>query len=296
VAVRFGAIPFHGWAARVADAASESSLPLVMALGPASFAVVGFSWLGNTVAPLDPGLGLERALVVVVAAMTIVLGSAAATIHDDLEHVVGYGILADAGFVVLALAVVDAAVLGPVLGYLLIYVLAKSALAAWAAATRHAFDARRVTELGGWARRSPPLALGLLLVALATVGLPGVAVWENRAAVSLAALGTPLGYLFVAAGIAPAVVLGRLFVVGYGRTTPVVAAGLTPWPRLMDRTRPRNPRAALAWIAMTWADNRAPIAALWVLLLAGLSLVIAVGGLGLRDAAEAYGRLVVGRG
>jgi hypothetical protein len=47
---------------------------------------------------------------------------------------------------------------------------------------------------------------------------------------------------------------------------------------------------------MTWADNRAPIAALWVLLLAGLSLVIAVGGLGLRDAAEAYGRLIVGRG
>lgn len=296
VAIRFGAIPFHLWAARVADAASEVSLPLVMAWGPAPLAVVGLSWVGDSMAPMSPGLGVERALVVVVAALTVVLGSVAAAIHDDLEHVVGYGIIADAGFIVLALAAVDPTVLAPVLTYLLIYVVAKTAFAAWATATRQSFDARRLTELGGWARRSPPLALALLLTLIATVGLPGVAVWDARAAVSFAALGSPLGLVFVVAGLAPVLYLGRLFVVGYGRTTPVVAAGPMPWPRLLDRTRPRNLRAAVAWVVRTWSDNRAPISALWVLVLAGLTLIVALGGLGLREAAESYQRTVAGPG
>ena len=40
VAIRFGAIPFHLWAARVADAAPGVALPLLLAWGPAAFAAV----------------------------------------------------------------------------------------------------------------------------------------------------------------------------------------------------------------------------------------------------------------
>jgi hypothetical protein len=43
VAIRFGAIPFHLWAARVADAAPGVALPLLMAWGPAAFAAVALS-------------------------------------------------------------------------------------------------------------------------------------------------------------------------------------------------------------------------------------------------------------
>ena len=52
VAIRFGAIPFHLWAARVADAAPGVALPLLMAWGPAAFAAVALVWIDQSVAPL----------------------------------------------------------------------------------------------------------------------------------------------------------------------------------------------------------------------------------------------------
>src|SRR6185369_11968461 len=114
VAIRFGSIPFHLWAARVADAAPGAALPLLIAWGPAAFAAVALSWIDQSVAPLavplavDPSVAVplanERALVAGIGAITVVLGILAAGIQDDLEHVDGYTIIADAGFVVLGLA------------------------------------------------------------------------------------------------------------------------------------------------------------------------------------------------
>ena len=47
VAIRFGAIPFHLWAARLADAAPETTLPILTALAPAAFAPWS-PWPGST--------------------------------------------------------------------------------------------------------------------------------------------------------------------------------------------------------------------------------------------------------
>ena len=90
VAIRFGAIPFHLWAARVADAAPGIALPLLMAWGPAAFAAVALVWIDRSVAPLVLPLTAERALLGVIGTVSIVLGLLAAWIQDDLEHVVGY--------------------------------------------------------------------------------------------------------------------------------------------------------------------------------------------------------------
>ena len=45
VAMRFGAIPFHVWAARLADAVPEAALPILTALAPAAFAIVALAWI-----------------------------------------------------------------------------------------------------------------------------------------------------------------------------------------------------------------------------------------------------------
>ena len=65
VAMRFGAIPFHLWAARVADAAPEIALPLLMAWGPAALAVVALAWIDSSIVPVLPisgDLPAERAV------------------------------------------------------------------------------------------------------------------------------------------------------------------------------------------------------------------------------------------
>ena len=99
VAVRFGVIPFHFWAARLADAAPEVTLPVLTAWGPAALAVVALAWIDASVAPLLPEVGAERAVLIAIGLLTIVLAALAATIQDDLEHVLGYSIMGDAGVV-----------------------------------------------------------------------------------------------------------------------------------------------------------------------------------------------------
>src|SRR6185369_12502577 len=188
VAIRFGAIPFHLWAARVADAAPGVALPLLMAWGPAAFAAIALVWIDQTVAPLALPLGNERAIVASIGAVSVVLGIVAAWIQDDLEHVVGYTIAADAGFVVLALAGFDPAVWEPSRIWLLVFVVGRSAFAAWAVAIHGGFGTRRVPELTGWARRAPLLGLALVIIAAAAVGWPGLIAWQARSAIAHLAL------------------------------------------------------------------------------------------------------------
>ena len=64
VAIRLGAIPFHLWAARVADAAPGIALPLLTAWGPAAFAAVALVWIDRSVAPLALPIGVALGLVI----------------------------------------------------------------------------------------------------------------------------------------------------------------------------------------------------------------------------------------
>jgi len=67
VALRFGAIPFHLWAARLADVVPETALPILTALAPATLAVVAVAWIDSSVAPLALDLGPERAVIIAIA-------------------------------------------------------------------------------------------------------------------------------------------------------------------------------------------------------------------------------------
>lgn len=229
VAIRFGAIPFHFWAARLADAAPEIALPMLMAWGPAAFAVVALAWADQSVAPLLLPLAAERALVIVVGVASVVLGSLAAWIQDDLEHVVGYTIIADAGIAILGLAALDPAAWEPARTWLLAFVVARSALAGWAVAIRAAFGTRRVDELRGWAIRAPLLGVAFVLIVVGSIGLPGLAAWNARATLIDLTVGGPLGLLVMLGALGPLAVYARLAWLGIG--SPGEAAARAPSER-----------------------------------------------------------------
>jgi NADH:ubiquinone oxidoreductase subunit 2 (subunit N) len=144
VAMRFGAIPLHAWAARLTDTVPETTLPLVTALAPATLAIVALAWADASVAPLLLDLGSVRAVVLGVAIASIILAAIAAFIQDDIEHIVGYAIVGDAGVVLLAIAALDPAAWAPARTWILAFVASRSAFAAWAAATRAWFGTGRV--------------------------------------------------------------------------------------------------------------------------------------------------------
>ena len=307
VAIRFGAIPFHLWAARLADSAPGVALPLLMAWGPAAFAAVALVWIDRSVAPLALSFGNERSVIAAIGAIGVVLGILAAWIQDDLEHVVGYTIAADAGFVVLALAGFDPGVWEPSRIWLLVFVVGRSAFAAWVVAIHGGFGTRRLPELAGWARRAPGLALALIVIAVAAVGWPGLVAWQARSALAHLALPDVLATLVSAAPVASTAIYGRILWVGLQRTGAAVRDGRSEHPG-WPTPRPRRPMVGVSGVErllerlshgfaaildILWALpaaarlNRAPLASLAVLALAGLSFAVSGGGLGVPQAARA---------
>lgn len=290
-AIRFGAIPFHRWAARLADSAPEIALPLLLAWAPAGFAVVALTWVDRSIAPLLIPLQMERGVVLAIGVLSIVLGAGAAWLQDDVEHVVGYSIVQDAGFIILGLAILDPSAWQPARSWILVFVVAKTAFAAWAVAVRTRFGTRRIPELGGWARRSPLLGAGLLVIVIATLGVPGLLAWDVRGRlVDLSLRDGPMRALVTLGGLASLAYYGRLGVLGLRRQVAVVAAAPSDVPvRLPAETlaAPRQVAGLEARAVAAWGVNRAPIAAVGVLVLALVAAAIGAGGLGVRGAAAA---------
>ncbi len=177
-------------------------------------------------------LQVERSVVLTVGVLSIVLGAVAAWLQDDLEHIVGYSIVQDAGFVILGLAILDPIAWQPTRTWILVFVVVKTAFAAWAVAVRSRFRTGSLPELGGWARRSPGLGLGLLLIVVATLGVPGLVVWDVRSRlVDLSITTGPLRVLVVLGGLASLGYYGRIALAGLRPPSLLVLAGATERPR-----------------------------------------------------------------
>jgi NADH:ubiquinone oxidoreductase subunit 2 (subunit N) len=281
VALRFGAIPFHRPVARLTDSAPGLALPLLLVWGPAALAVVVLGTSdGSTLTLLVPD-EIGRALIVAGATASLLLGAVGAWLQDDLEHVVGYSIIQDAGFVLLGLAIGGSVAHEPARIWLLVLVAAKTAFATWATVLEARFGTARLPDLGGWARRSPLLGAALVGIVVATLGAPGLAAWGARTALIDDATGEPLEAILLVGGIASLVYYGRIAAIGIGRPSVAVRGAPTERPALM-------PAGSLAaTLRMGWQGNRAPIAAGLVLVLVVLSLAVSAGGLGGPEAAGA---------
>ena len=226
VALRSGAIPFHGWAARLTDTVPESALPMITAWSPAALAVVCLAWTDASIAPLLIDLDTVRVVVIVIALVTIVLGALAAWIQDDIEHVVGYSIIGDAGLDPPGRGRPGSRGVGVGSGL--------------AARLRHVAE-----RLRGVGRRGPgdllhrsdrrPARLGdplaaarawrFALVVLASIGLPGLAIFEARVGLVDLNFDGLLATVVVLATLAPLAYYVRIAVIGVGRPEPGPAPG-----------------------------------------------------------------------
>jgi formate hydrogenlyase subunit 3/multisubunit Na+/H+ antiporter MnhD subunit len=276
VALRFGAIPFHLWAARLADVVPETALPILTAFAPATLAVVAVAWIDASVAPLAVDLGPERAIVVAIAVASIVFAAIAAFVQDDIEHVLGYSIVGDAGVVILSLAALSPDAWAPARTWILAFVVARSAFAAWTAGLRTAFWTGRVADLRGWAWRSPILTVAFGLVVVASVGFPGFASFDARTALVDAALPAPLATIVLIATFAPLAYYGRLLAIGLARPDRV----LQPVSAWRPAIAPPDLTAFRPWLLATWRANRAFSTATIAALFGALAIATSAGAFG----------------
>jgi len=282
VGLRSGLIPAHVWAARFIEGVSPLAVPAALIWGPAAFMLVALDWGQVAIGPttLDPVI---RALIIAAGVASIVIGGLAALLHDDLEHILGYSILEDAGIAILAFASLHTEAADAARDWLLASATLKTALAAWVSAMRATFGAHRLVDLRGWVDRAPGLAVAIGLIWLGAVGLPGMALFSARSTlIGFAVSGWPGTLLLILSVLAPALVLGRVLAVGAGGPSAAVAAAPSWRPRWRGGREEgwsgRPLRALAGALPAEIRTNRTPLIALLAIVLAVLAFGVAIVG------------------
>ena len=162
-------------------------------------------------------------------------------------------------------------------------------------------------ELGGWAARAPILGFTLVVIALAAVGWPGFVAWDARAELVDLTIAGPIGLLVILSGVAQLAIYGKLLFVGLSRPSEAVlgGAGRRPvWPEAVarrdvlgqspaERAFERGGHAVNGVLDVLWSipaaarANRALLAGVLALAVAGLAFTVPSGGLGVVEAARA---------
>ena len=231
IAVRGGAVPFHGPAARLRSRATPMASALLLVWMPAGLGVLAISWSALAFHVSGDAMNSVVLLLQIVAVATLLLGAVGALVHDELEEIAAYSIVQDGAFVLLALAARSDAAAEPARLWLLVFVAAKTGLVAWVAATARAFHTTNLGQMRGWLRRTPILGLALVAIVVATLGWPGSAVFEARASLIRLGLAGNLGFLGAAAVLLSITYYGRLLFVGLMSPGDTVRAARSERPR-----------------------------------------------------------------
>jgi NADH-quinone oxidoreductase subunit N len=290
VALRLGALPAHVWAARFVESVPTAAIPATLGWGAAGFMLVALAWVDVTIAPVGAALTTERAVIAVIAVASVVLGGVAAVLRDDLEHILAYSIVQDAGIALVAFAVVQPESASAARDWLVGMAAVKSGLAAWILVTRSTFGARRLSTLRGWARSSPILGIAFLVVLVGAVGLPGMATFAARGVLLDLALPAPFDLVVLVAAFAPLIYLGRILAAGLDRSADAVrAAEHRPTLRGLRPEGWTGTSVVVAARAVPGAvqANRFTLAAVLALAVAVIGLAVATGGLGSAGSREA---------
>jgi hypothetical protein len=281
VAVRSGLIPLHLWGARFMEGVSPLAIPAAFAWGSAAFVLVALDWSQVFLTPDAVG-DVERLLIIGLSLVSLVLGGLAAMVHDDIEHVLGYSILQDAGIAVLAFASLEPEVAAAARNWLIASATVKTALAAWAAIVRATYGGHRLEDLGGWARRSPVLGISFAAILVAAIGLPGMALFDARSSLISSSMPGIGGLVTIAIAAMPAIYLGRIAMAGVNPITPAVAdgpSGRPTWSGGKATGWSEGGRIdVLRAIPAELTANRAPLMATGVLILSLMALATAIGG------------------
>lgn len=283
VAIRAGLIPFHVWAARFMEGVSPLAIPAAFAWGTAAFILSALDWSEIALGPEAAG-EVERLLIIGLGFVSLILGGLAAMFHDDIEHVLGYSILQDAGLAVLAFASLEPTAATAAGDWLVASATVKTALAAWAAVVRATYGGHRLAELAGWARHSPGLGVSFAAILIAAIGLPGMALFEARSELITGSLPGIGGFLALLVTLMPAIYLGRIGLAGLSPMTAAVAGGPSAQPRWTGgRAAGWSPGPLLEVVRAIPAElraNRTPLMTLGALVLAAMALSTAMGGVG----------------
>ena len=184
--IKLGVFPFHIWLPQAHGSAPDTFSPilsggLVKVGGFAVFMIVAvmpsykafaanFTILGKSL-----GMPLPNLLLVLLGAISIVAGTLMAIKQDDFKKLIAYSSVANGGYILIGLAMMDTLSVGGALMHIFAHAIASAAAFLSVAAVTHRTGKTKMSELGGLIHRMPLTYLVYLIAIISMAGIPPMA-------------------------------------------------------------------------------------------------------------------------
>src|SRR5699024_5354323 len=208
---KVGAVPFHSWTPDVYQGAPR---PVTGFMAAATKAAAFGALLRLLYVGLETTRWEWREGVIVIAALTMVIGAVLSVTQTDIKRLLAYSSIAHAGFILVALISFDKTAVAGVLFYVVAY--GVSTIAAFAIVHLVRERDAEATHLSQWAglgRRHPWIAASFSLLMLAFAGIPLTSGFTAKVAAFLPALehGGLAGVVLVVIGVLASAVTALVY-------------------------------------------------------------------------------------
>jgi len=216
---KVGAVPFHAW---TPDVYQGAPTPVTGFMAAATKAAAFGAILRLVYMGIAGALWNWQIVVVVVAALTMVVGAVVSVVQTDVKRLLAYSSIAHAGFILVGVLSMDRVGVSAVLFYVVAYGL--STIAAFGVISLVREDGAEATSLKQWAglgRRHPVVAAVFAFLLLSFAGIPLTSGFVAKFAVFSAAVGhggatgTTLAVIGVLASAVTVYVYFRVIVLMY---------------------------------------------------------------------------------
>jgi len=185
---KVGAVPFHAWTPDVYQGAPTPVTGFMAACTKAAAfgAILRLAYVG-----LDTARWEWTNALVLVALLTMVVGSVLSVTQTDMKRLLAYSSIAHAGFILVGVLAFDRKAVGAVLFYIVAYGFATIAAFAIVSLVRqNGAEATHLSQWAGLGRRYPVVASAFAFLMLAFAGIPLTSGFVSKFAVFAAAVGT----------------------------------------------------------------------------------------------------------
>ncbi len=201
---KVSAVPFHSWAPDVYQGAPT---PVAGFLSTASKAA-GFAVLMRVMAAAFPSLSVSwTTLVAILSAASMIVGNVLALVQKNIKRLLAYSSIAQAGYILLGVAAASDFGYAGATFYLLSYLVTNLAAFGIVALVGRSLGSDELVAYTGLHRRSPGLAMALLVAMLSLGGIPPLSGFVGKLLVIGAAVQSGAIWLAFIAVVTSVVVL-----------------------------------------------------------------------------------------
>jgi NADH-quinone oxidoreductase subunit N len=191
-AFKVSAVPFHFWSPDVYEGAPT---PITAYISTASKAA-GFAVLVRVMLAVFPEIAATwTAILAAMATATMTLGNLIALAQKNIKRLLAYSSIAHAGYAMIGLVALSSFGAASLIFYLAAYVVTNLAAFAIVILFARSAGSEEIADYAGLSRRSPGLALALLVAFLSLAGMPPLSGFVAKFYVFAAAVESELIWL-----------------------------------------------------------------------------------------------------